>query len=201
MGRPRTVSDDTILEAARAVFLEQGPSASTQSIADRLNLSQAALFKRFGTKQDLMIEALMPKGIIPAFTEIVAKGPALDVPLEEQLRAIGREFVLFFKAMVPCLMVLKSSGVEFDDVLARFDEPPPVMARNGLVAFFSRAMDAGLARRADPLAAATSFLGAFHMHSFMSFVTDDVMTDEALLTFSDAVVDVVWHGIAPKEAS
>ena len=60
MGRPRTVSDDVILEAARAVFLEQGPGASTQSIADRLSVSQAALFKRFGTKRDLMIAALMP---------------------------------------------------------------------------------------------------------------------------------------------
>ncbi len=53
MGRPRTVSDEVILEAARSVFLEHGPSASTQAIADRLSLSQAALFKRFGTKHVL----------------------------------------------------------------------------------------------------------------------------------------------------
>lgn len=197
MGRPRTVTDEAILDAARAVFLEHGPSASTQSIADRLSLSQAALFKRFGTKQDLMVAALMPPAK-PAFVEIVADGPALDQPFQDQLRALGRGYVLFFKAMVPCVMVLKSSGLDMETLLKSYPEPPPVMARRMLTGYFARAMDAGLARRADPLAAATSFLGAFHMHSFMSHVTDEVMSDDELLAFSDAVVDVVWHGIAPR---
>ena len=87
-----------------------------------------------------------------------------------------------------------------EELLKSYDEPPPVMARRLLTGYFKQAMDMGLARRADPLAAATAFLGAFHMHSFMSHVTDQVMTDDELLAFSDAVVDVVWHGIAPRSA-
>lgn len=197
MGRPRTVSDEVILAAARAVFLENGPSASTQSIADRLSVSQAALFKRFGTKRDLMIAALMPP-MPPVATE-VRSGPALDLPLQVQLRSIARDFVVFFRGMVPCLMVLKSSGVDLEQILKTFDEPPPVLARRLLTGYFQRAMDAGLARPTDPLAAASLFLGAFHMHSFMSHVTDQVMSDEDLFLFSDAVVDVLWHGIAPQE--
>ena len=197
MGRPRTVSDEAILEAARAVFLEQGPSASTQSIADRLSLSQAALFKRFGTKQDLMIAALMPPAR-PAFADLVEQGPSLDEPFEDQLRSLARAHLAFFRAMVPCVMVLKSSGLDMERLLKESPDPPPVMARRRLTSYFERAMDAGLARRADPLAVATSFLGAFHLHSFMSHVTDTVMSDEELLTVSDNVVDVVWHGISPR---
>ncbi len=199
MGRPRTVSDEVILEAARSVFLEHGPSASTQAIADRLSLSQAALFKRFGTKQDLMLAALRPP--IPPFVAEVSAGPILDQPLLGQLRSIARDSVVFFRAMVPRLMVLKSSGVDLEQILKAFDEPPPVMVRRLLSDYFQRAMDAGLARPADPLATASLFLGAFHMHSFMSHVTDQVMPDEDLFAFSDAVVDVLWHGIAPLEVS
>jgi len=199
MGRPRTVSDEVILEAARAVFLEQGPSASTQSIADRLSLSQAAIFKRFGTKKDLMIAALTPP--TPPVVAVVAAGPSLDLPLQIQLRTIARDFVVFFRGMVPCLMVLKTSGVDLEELLKTFDEPPPVMARRLLSSYFERAMGAGLARPADPLAAASLFVGAFHMHSFMLHVTGEVMPDEALFAFSDAVVDVLWQGIAPLEAS
>jgi AcrR family transcriptional regulator len=200
MGRPRTVSDEAILEAARAVFLEQGPSASTQSIADRISLSQAALFKRFGTKQDLMIAALMPPAI-PPFVAVVAAGPSLEEPLELQLRSIGRDLILFFRGMVPCLMVLKTAGIDLQKLLERFPEPPPVLMRRSLAEWFDRAMDAGLARRGDPLALASSFLGAFHMHSFMSHITDQVMEDDELLAFSDAVVDVLWWGIDPRETS
>lgn len=198
MGRPRTVSNEVILKAARAVFLEHGPGASTQAIADRLSLSQAALFKRFGTKQDLMVAALRPP--IPSFLGEVSKGPTLGQPLHQQLRSIARDAVVFFREMVPCLMVLKSSGVDLEQLLKTFDEPPPVMVRRLLTGYFQRAMDADLARSADPLAAASLFLGAFHMHSFISHLTDEVMSDEDLFAFSDAVVDVLWHGIAPQEA-
>ena len=97
-------------------------------------------------------------------------------------------------------MVLKAAGVDLEGLLKMFDEPPPVLARRLLSSYFQRAMDTGLARRADPLAVASLFLGAFHMHSFMSHVTDEVMSDEDLFAFSDAVVDVLWHGIAPQEA-
>ncbi len=198
MGRPRTVSDEVILETARTVFLEHGPRASTQAIADRLSLSQAALFKRFGTKQELMNAALMP-ALMPTFVAEVTAGPTRDRPLDEQLRAIGRSVVVFFRRMVPCVMVLKAAGADLEQLLSSFEEPPPIMARRLLSDYFQRAMDEGLARPAAPLAVASLFLGAFHINSFMSHVIDKTMCDETLFLFSDAVVDVLWHGIAPLE--
>jgi len=145
-----------------------------------------------------MVAALRPP--IPSFLGEVSKGPTLGQPLHQQLRSIARDAVVFFREMVPCLMVLKSSGVDLEQLLKTFDEPPPVMVRRLLTGYFQRAMDADLARSADPLAAASLFLGAFHMHSFISHLTDEVMSDEDLFAFSDAVVDVLWHGIAPQEA-
>lgn len=197
MGRPRTVSDDVILQAARAVFVEEGPSASTKTIAERVGLSQAALFKRFKTKQELMIAALTPPAV-PAFVAIIVAGPAPDEPIQDQLRAIGREMALFFRQMVPCVMVLSASGLDMSAMLKGFDVPPPVLARQRLADWFALAMDAGRMRRIDPLVAASTMQGALHMHTFMSHVTGEPLSDEGLIAFSDSVVGSLWQGLAPE---
>ena len=57
MPRPRTITDEQIVEAARAAFLEQGFSATTAEIARRAGISEGTLFKRFATKEDLFEEA------------------------------------------------------------------------------------------------------------------------------------------------
>ena len=153
MGRPRTVSDEDILEAARTVFLESGPAVSTQTIADRIGLSQAGLFKRFGTKQELMVAALIPA--IPPFVSIVRAGPNAAEPLRPQLQSIARDFAVFFRGMVPCIMVLKSSGIDLEEILRSFEEPPPVMTRRLLTGYLQRAEEAGLATISDPGAVAS----------------------------------------------
>ena len=48
--RPRLVSDDEILDAARTCLLAHGPSVALSVIGERLNVSGPALLKRFGSK-------------------------------------------------------------------------------------------------------------------------------------------------------
>ena len=60
MVRPRQFTDEQILASARKSLLEHGPGVSTAKIAKAVGMSQAALFKRFGSKEDLLIAALMP---------------------------------------------------------------------------------------------------------------------------------------------
>ncbi len=200
MARPRTVSDDAILAAARSVFLELGPSASTAVIADRVGLSQAGLFKRFSTKADLMVAALAPPSI-PPFALLLAAGPDPCRPIQEQLREIARAMALFFKEMVPCLMVLSASGISPQQLLTRFDVPPPLLAKLAMIEWIQQAMNAGRLRPgdADPIAAA--FMGALHMRSFMCHISSEPMSDEALSTYADSVVDNLWNGLAPTEQS
>jgi AcrR family transcriptional regulator len=47
-------NDQRILQAAREVFIEQGPSAPTAEIARRAGVGIAALFRRYPTKEELM---------------------------------------------------------------------------------------------------------------------------------------------------
>jgi AcrR family transcriptional regulator len=65
MGRPKEVTDDQILVAARRCFLERGASVSAVEIARELGVSHTTLFNRFGSKKALMIAALGPPAKVP----------------------------------------------------------------------------------------------------------------------------------------
>lgn len=197
MGRPRTVSDDTILEAARAVFLEFGPSASTTTIAERCGLSQAALFKRFGTKHDLMFKALAPPDV-PTFVAQLDAGPVPGEPMQEQLRSVSRVIARFFRDMVPCLMVLRTSDMDLMEQFAQMDVPPPVRAHQAVHGWLQRGMDAGELRMGDPVSMTASLLGAFHMRAFLTHLTHQPYDDVALDAYVDSVVDSLWNGLAPE---
>jgi AcrR family transcriptional regulator len=72
MARPRQVTDEELLKIALGCFLEQGPNVSTQVIADRAGLSQPAVFKRFGTKEELFLQAIAPPEHLPVLDWIDA---------------------------------------------------------------------------------------------------------------------------------
>jgi AcrR family transcriptional regulator len=64
-GRPRTVSDEAIFDAVRAVVTDVGPSGLTlAAVASRVGLSAPALTQRFGSKRNLLL----------AFNEAAATG-------------------------------------------------------------------------------------------------------------------------------
>jgi len=61
MGRYKTISDDEILCAAREVFREQGHTATTREIGQAAGISEAVLYQRFGSKDDLFFAAMAPR--------------------------------------------------------------------------------------------------------------------------------------------
>jgi AcrR family transcriptional regulator len=65
-----------LLQAARKVFAEQGLEASSKEIARRAGVGIATLFRRFPTRQDLLVATFGPK--LAAYTE--ATDRALNDP-------------------------------------------------------------------------------------------------------------------------
>src|SRR5689334_14023210 len=57
-GRPQTITDEALLEAARRVFLEEGVGATTAGIARRAGISESVIFHRYKTKEALFIAVL-----------------------------------------------------------------------------------------------------------------------------------------------
>lgn len=58
MTRPRTVSDESILDATLTVVQRVGPARVTlAAVAAEVGLSAATLVQRFGTQRDLLLAA------------------------------------------------------------------------------------------------------------------------------------------------
>lgn len=164
MARPRQMADEELLAFAREVFLEHGPGASTNLIAERCGMSQATLYKRFGDKKTLLIRALLPG--IPPFLDLVERGPT-DAPLAEQLEEIGRAHLRWFGSIVPCIAALSASGLDPKALVStHYEVPPPLLMFRAMTQWFARAE--GL--RGKPHQLAMQFLGGLHLPMFMQHV-------------------------------
>lgn len=198
MARPRQFSDEEILLAARRCFLEHGAQVSTAHIAREIGLSQAALFKRFQTKENLLIQSLAPPEE-PAWIHLMVQGPDAR-PIDEQLVGIGLEAIRFLRTLMPRIMVLKSAGIEPTEMLSRYDVPPPVRAMQLLVQFVSQAQAQGRIELVSAPAFAMQFMGALHGRAYFAHMFDhsppSAGDDEAYIR---AVVATLWKGIAPVE--
>lgn len=197
MARPRTKSDGEILEAARTCFLEHGPAVSTTLIADSVGLSQSALFKRFGSKQELMLQALMPPAE-PAWLDTVRDGPD-GRPIPDQLLEIGLAAADFFAHMTPAMMTLKASGLDERVILCRYEVPPPARALQLLTAWLQAAMDQGRIRPVSALDLAMSFMGLIHGRSFLQHIAGDWLPFRPVEESIRQHVDVLWRGLSPEE--
>jgi AcrR family transcriptional regulator len=137
------VSDEEIFDKAREVFTLHGFHVSTTAIADAVGLSAPALFKRFGTKEALFLQAMAPDAP-PSFVSTCLRGPD-HRPIRTQLLELAREIHGFFVVMAPRLSVIHTSGCghKFFDHLP---EPPPILAFRALCSFFEQAQTLGLLR-------------------------------------------------------
>jgi AcrR family transcriptional regulator len=190
MARPRQVTDEEILRHAREVFLEVGPHAPTQAVADRCGLSQAALFKRFGTKRDLLVKALLPPEHMPFLGRLDA-GPS-DGPLAPQLQAIAIEILLFFREQVPCMATLQASGVDHLTLMKELDVPPPLRLQRAMAGYLERAGDR-LRPDLDRSDLATALLGTLHVRAFFHFIGGSRLAEDPA-PYVRTVLDTFLHG-------
>lgn len=198
MGRPRHISDSEILDVARDV-LHECPTASTLTIAERVGLSQAALFKRFGTKLGMLHKAF-DLDAAPGWVGMVEAGPD-ERPIPDQLREIGFEIDAFFRRLVPSVAALKALGIDLRSLFTKTQLPPPVRGYEALRGWFARAMAAGLIRPSDPGASAIAFMGAFQARAFWRYMAGShfptpLPDDEVYIA---SVVEVFWRGLSPEE--
>ena len=162
MARPRQISDEQILETTRRLVLSRGPHVSLDTVAADLGVTGPALLKRFGTREALLIAALVPPPN-PEWIEVVRAGPD-GTPLESQLLDIFTRIAAFMKGVVPCMSALRESGIPMDRVFAQGKFPQEGV--QSLVSWLTRARDKGIVEVADPETAAFVMFGPLQMRSF-----------------------------------
>jgi AcrR family transcriptional regulator len=205
MVRPKKISDEELLEVARDCFLQSGPQVSTQEIANRSGLSQATLFKRFRTKEDLFLAALASKNVfsnVMGFLEWLSQHPRkgeFAPQLEEMLTRLWKILV----ELIPRILALHNqrSVIPLEKIFKFMKKPPPVRVLDGVTDFVKRAQENGqISPELDASVLAGNLMGAMQGRVFF----------KGILNVSDNSDDSVYirqtvrhfcNGIAAEEKS
>lgn len=203
MGRTRTIDEGAILAEARRIFLEKGYSAQTSEIAKAVGISEGSLFKRFPTKASLFHAALGPSQahIQGEFRDCLA-----HEDLKEGIARVGIRIVELFRELLPRMMMLwahQGSNTTVADFMRMPEtgEPMPLYLLRSLTAELERIQRQEKMRNIDPEVLARMLLGASHNFAFLEIVGASERQPFALNSFMRGVVDITFHGLAPKESS
>lgn len=198
MARPSTITDEQILEAARAVFLEQGVTATTAEVARRAGVAEGTLFKRFGNKAELFRAAMQVELNDPEWLRTLIGAREGEDP-RQVLQRVGEQAVAFFRQLVPLMMMHWSSGKQFrlPDHL-QGPNAAPLRALAALGAFVEREMAAGRMRHHSPEVVARMFLGSIQSYVFFELLLRAqrrmaVPVEEYLRE----LIDIIWTGVSP----
>ena len=195
--RPKSISDEDILRIAMECVLEEGPSVSTTKIADRIGVSQATLFKRFGSKVELLRRALFMPLKIRKILQILRKPQGKTA--SKQLKYMYKHMYTFFDEMVPCWSMLHSAGIRLRKGPLE-ENDPPIKARRMIENWVKEKQAQGVIR-ADihPEIAAIGMIGALQSRSFRKHIILDDRFDHKEEEFLSKLHDIFWKGLATKE--
>jgi AcrR family transcriptional regulator len=198
MGRPKEVTDEQIVVAARRCFLKRGAGVSAADIARELGVSHTTVFNRFGSKEALMIAALGPPEEVPWVAALEA-GPD-DRPIREQLVEHAKVMSAYFQDLQAGLGVLQASGIDPAKAYhGRKGEQAPVRAFRALVAWLERAERQERLSCRDAETLASTILGALHGWAFTARVCGHSTAAAAGERYVEGFIDLLWSGIGDRE--
>ncbi|MFO0593541.1 MAG: TetR/AcrR family transcriptional regulator [Polyangiaceae bacterium] len=200
MARHSTIRDETILDAAREVFLSRGVQATTAEVAERAGVSEGTLFNRFKSKDELFRAAMLSHGVkvawVSALEERAGKGRVKDNMFE-----VGLQIVEFFRVLMPFMMMSWSNKSSGDlPAVMQAKDPPPAAAMRSVTAYFAAEIEAGRLRRSNPEILARAFVGGLQSYVFFEMLLKG--RDPAPLTAEEFVrghVSLLWSGVAPPD--
>jgi len=188
MARPASISNQQILDAARATFFAHGlTKASTVEIARRAGVSEGSIFNRFPTKR-MLFRAAMDEAQPPALAlnGLVGRGD-----LRKNLEHIAVASVHFLGQLLPKLMLCWSAH---QLGRGRTIRARPLEILHALTDFFQEEKARGRVA-GDPELAARIFMGSVWNYCFLETVAGD--RSMSVPTFARRLVAVLWQGIAP----
>jgi AcrR family transcriptional regulator len=195
MARPVTITDDQILEAARAVFLEEGFNASTATIARRAGISEGTLFKRYETKEKLFFAALQVPLVPPWAAEL--EGYVGQGNLRRNLVTVCLSIIRCLEDVIPRVMVAWGSRVR-RDLFRGMPEPPHLRERRLLAKFLAAEIERGRLGACDPDLVARLLLSSLRTYVQEAFLSGRERTEDGDRIFVEGVVAVLWEGINPR---
>lgn len=194
MGRTKTIDDEEILSRARDVFRREGHAASTRDIAQAAGISQAVLFQRFGSKEELFFRAMTP--VAPQVEALLGPYPPEDVRAD--LGRIAERVSGYLQDLMPTLhqalahphlgrerLVHQHQGMALHPLLA------------ALTGRFRRLAEDGWVAVRDPAAAAHAFVAVVHAAALSGLMAHGGKARAREQLASS--LEVLWRGLTPGE--
>jgi AcrR family transcriptional regulator len=193
VGRTKTIDDDAILRHARAIFRNSGPAASTRDVARAAGISQAVLYQRFGSKEEMFHRAVAPDP--PDVEALLGPYPPRDV--RQDLVHIGERIAGYLRSLMPTLLHVVAHSDHANAHLLELHRGMafhPLVA--ALVARFERLRRDGLMAKVDPAAAARAYLAVVHSAVFFELMAHGKPTARHASPL-EALLQVLWEGLEP----
>jgi AcrR family transcriptional regulator len=192
MGRRKGISDEDVIRIARAVFRAQGHTATTRAIAEAAGISEAVLYQRFGSKDDLFFAAMRPRG--PDVEALLGpRDPTGDA--HRYVRATVLRIAGYFGEVIP-LAVRLMTHPSFDPAaLARAQPSGAAVLKEGLAERLACMARRGRLAEHAPDVMARVLVSLAHDWALGGVLAPGVPRRERQLT---AMVDVVWKGLRSR---
>jgi AcrR family transcriptional regulator len=161
-----------ILDAAERLLRTMGLArTTTKEIAWAAGCSEAALYKHYGSKEEIFVRVLHER--LPRILPLLAQYAAAPEgrPVREQLAEIARHAVLFYESTTPIgasLFAEPALLARHREELRKMDQGPETLLR-ALVGYLHAERSAGRIRAdADIESAAAALLGACFQRAFLT---------------------------------
>jgi AcrR family transcriptional regulator len=192
-GRPRRhEARDTILDATLDLLAERGFRATTMdAIAERASVGKNTIYRRWSTKDDLVIEAFAH------FTTALELRARPDGGVYDRLLDYVRSLELFYadplaSRLIPGLLGELQRDPAFADAYAERVVKP---LREPLVSLLALAKERGELRPdADPEQIADMVVGPGLVRMLFAFGLPKTGP-----TYPEALLDAIWHGVAASD--
>jgi AcrR family transcriptional regulator len=180
----------------RQAVSAHGPAVSLDVVAQELGVTGPALLKRFGTREELLLAALLPPAE-PDWVRFVRAGPS-SAPLREQLLEIFTRISAFMKEVVPRLTALRESGIPYSRVFR--DRTPPQRGLESLKGWLATARERGLVTAPEIDTAALAIMGALQARAFFQHVLQADVPPGSQQDYLRELADLFTRTLAPDSA-
>jgi AcrR family transcriptional regulator len=192
MPRSKIISDDEILSIARSLFLQEGAKASTRTLAKMVGISEAVIFQRFGTKEDLFFAAMVPPS---AKLETMFNVQPGQQQVMTNLVSISLQIVIYLREVMPVFLSLISHpAFEMRTFLQRHTMPA-IQINRYLIDYLNA--EAELKRIRQESAATVAAVLFSYLHNIaLSETIDTHQSSDTELSISAAIA-LLWRGMEP----
>lgn len=196
MARTPTITDEQILEAARALFIERGLDVPTSEIAALAAVSEGTIFKRFQTKENLFVVAMQRSMSRAPWLERLDERCGRG-ELREQLTLIAHDVLDELVVMIARIHMILAHHAQLRDELLGHPDSPPGVALKRLTHFFDHEQRLGRLSGPDAELLARVFLGALHHYCFAERIGLNARMPMPQATYVRGVVALILDGAAP----